>query len=67
MEMAMIIAIAELVLKHGVPAALSIIKAWEVENPTADDFRELAERMPEASTYFNDAESETGRPGVARS
>ena len=48
----MIIAIAELIAKYGVPVALKIIKAWQVENPTADDFRELAQSMPPAEDYF---------------
>jgi hypothetical protein len=52
MEFEMIVAIAELISKHGVPVALKIIKAWQVENPTADDFRALARSMPQAEDYF---------------
>ncbi len=54
MEFNMIVAISQLVLNHGVPAALQIIKAWEVEDPSAEDFRELAVRMPPAGSYFDD-------------
>jgi hypothetical protein len=52
MEFAMIVTIVELIAKYGVPTALKIIKAWQVENPTADDFRALAQSMPPAEEYF---------------
>jgi hypothetical protein len=43
-------AIIELILKHGVPAAIAIITAWEVEDPTADDWEKLKVKGPQE--YF---------------
>ena len=42
--------IVELILKHGVPAAIAIITAWEVEDPTADDWEALKVKGPQE--YF---------------
>ena len=44
MELAFILTIVELVMKHGVPAVIKAIKAWKVEDPTADDFAALKSR-----------------------
>jgi hypothetical protein len=44
--------IIELILKHGVPAAIAIITAWEVEEPTADDWEALKVKGPQE--YFKD-------------
>ena len=42
--------IVELILKHGVPAAIAIITAWEVEDPTAEDWETLKVKGPQE--YF---------------
>jgi len=42
--------IIELILKHGVPAAIAIITAWEVEDPTAEDWETLKVKGP--AEYF---------------
>ena len=52
MELAFVLAIAELVLKHGIPSALRIIQAWDVENPTQEDIEALKDRVPPPGTYF---------------
>jgi len=51
---AFIVAITELVLKYGVPAAVKIIQEWEVKNPTAADFQALAKMARKPETYFED-------------
>jgi len=43
--------ILELVLKYGVPATLKILAALETDNPTAEDIRALADRVPHPDTY----------------
>lgn len=52
MELVMIIAIGELILKHGVPAALLILREWDVENPTLEDIEALKLRVPRPETFF---------------
>jgi hypothetical protein len=42
--------ITELILKHGVPAAIAIITAWEVEEPTVEDWEALKVKGP--AEYF---------------
>jgi len=43
--------IIELIMKYGVPAALQIITAWEVDEPTDADWEALKVDGPEK--YFN--------------
>ena len=50
-NLSLIVAIGELILKYGVPAAMRMIKAWQVEEPTLEDIRELREMKP-AADYF---------------
>ena len=50
-RLALSLAIGELILKHGVPAALRIIRAWDVENPTVEDIRALREMKPAAGFF----------------
>jgi len=45
----MILAITEMIVKHGVPAALQIIKAWDIDEPTLEDIEALRQRVPEFS------------------
>jgi len=52
MELALILSISELVLKHGVPLALQLVKDWEVTEPTLDDIEQLKKRVPPPSSYF---------------
>jgi len=44
------LAILELILKHGVPAAIAIITAWDVDDPTAEDWEALKVKGPQE--YF---------------
>jgi len=57
-ELRFIMVIVELVLKYGVPAAMSIIRMWDVEEPTLEDLEALKEMVPPTSTYFKDKPSE---------
>lgn len=56
MELALVTAIGEMVLKYGVPAALQIMKEWEVIEPTLEDIAALRERVPRPGTYFEKSE-----------
>ena len=58
MELALVTAIGELVLKYGVPTALQIMREWEVTDPTMEDIIELKNRVPRAETYFQKSEPE---------
>ena len=44
--------IIELILKYGAAAVVSLIKGWEVENPTIEDIEALGQRVPRPETYF---------------
>jgi len=46
--------IGELILKHGIPAALNIIKAWDVENPTSEDIQALKLKVKDPESYFSE-------------
>jgi hypothetical protein len=50
-ELMAVAVILELILKHGVPAAIAIITAWEVEDPTAEDWEKLKVKGPQ--DYFS--------------
>jgi hypothetical protein len=52
MELALVLSISELIMKHGVPLALQLIKDWDVKDPTLEDVMELKKRVPRPSTYF---------------
>lgn len=54
-RLALLVAIGELTLKYGVPAALRIIRAWDVESPTDEDIKALREMKP-AGEYFKSSE-----------
>ena len=49
---AFLLSIAELVLKHGVPATINIIKDFGNENPTLEDIVALKDKVPPPETYF---------------
>jgi hypothetical protein len=46
-----ILAITELILKYGPAAAIAIITAWEVEEPTVSDWEAL--KVKSADSYFD--------------
>ncbi|MFA5391837.1 MAG: hypothetical protein WC331_10510 [Candidatus Omnitrophota bacterium] len=50
-EIAAVAALLELTLKYGVPAAVEMIKTLQTDNPTAEDIRALAPRVPHPDTY----------------
>lgn len=54
LETKLMIAVGELILKHGVPATLQIIKDWDVENPSVKDIEALADRVPSPESYFEE-------------
>lgn len=43
--------VGKLVTQHGIPAAINIMQAWNVKNPTPEDIRRLGEMEP-AESYF---------------
>jgi len=56
MELAVVIAISELILRYGVPAGLSIVKRWECDGePTLDDIQSLRAMVPLPETFFKEA------------
>lgn len=55
-----IITIIQLVLKHGVPAAVQIMKDWEIVDPSIEDIEELHDRVPKPETYFAEKAPEIG-------
>ena len=50
-KLAVGIAVLELILKYGVPLAIEMIKALQTNNPTSEDIRALALRVPHPDTY----------------
>ena len=50
-ELAVFLAIGELILKYGLPLALEMLKTLQTDNPTSDDIRALALRVPHPDTY----------------
>jgi hypothetical protein len=52
MELQFVFLIVELVMKHGVPAVIKAITAWQVEDPTAADYEELKEIVKDPESYF---------------
>lgn len=44
--------IADLVIKHGVPATIRLIKAFEIEDPTLEDILALKDQVPPPESYF---------------
>lgn len=53
MEIALALAISELLFKHGVPAGLEIVKAWDCDDePTMEDIKRLKEMVPLPGTFF---------------
>lgn len=51
-EQQLIEAIGGLVIKHGIPAALKIIKTWQVKDPTVADIEALRDMVPPPESYF---------------
>ena len=52
-EQELVKAMGVLVFKHGIPAALKIIKTWQVEEPTVADIEALRDMVPPAESYFD--------------
>ena len=51
-DLAFVVTIGQLVMKYGVPAVIKAIKAWQVEDPSADDFAALKEIVKDPESYF---------------
>jgi len=53
MELTLVLTISELILRHGIPMAMQLVKDWNIEGePTLEDILELKNRVPKPSTYF---------------
>ena len=52
----LLMAVAILIIKYGVPATIAIIKEWDVDNPTIEDIKALKEMVPPPETYFEEPE-----------
>ena len=50
---ALLLAIADLILKYGPEAAIKLINAWSVENPAMTDIQALRDMKP-AESYFEE-------------
>ena len=51
-ELALLMAIGKLILEHGIPAAMNILRLWNVDDPTMEDIEALKSMVPPTSTYF---------------
>ena len=47
MDASFLLSVASLVLKYGAQVTLTIIKSWQVENPTEEDFQALRDMVPD--------------------
>lgn len=47
-----VLTISNLILEKGIPAALSIIKSWNIEDPTLEDILALKEKLKDPESYF---------------
>jgi len=45
-------ALIGMILEHGVPAAVKVMKDLKVENPTLEDIEALKARVPRPESYF---------------
>jgi len=52
--MMFIIVIVELLMKHGIPGVIKIIKLWDVKEPTLEDIRALRNLVKPPELYFAD-------------
>jgi len=53
MELTTLLTIGQLIAKYGVPAAVSIIGAWQIEGePTREDIDRLKNMVPRPESYF---------------
>ena len=57
MELILILAFVESIMKYGVPAALQIFRDWEIENPTLADIEALRLRIKKPEEYFKEPET----------
>ena len=51
-ELALVMAIGKLIIEHGIPAALNILRLWNVDDPSLEDIEALKRMVPPTSTYF---------------
>jgi len=51
-ELALLMAIGKLIIEHGIPAALNILRLWSVDDPSLEDIEALKSMVPPTSTYF---------------
>ncbi len=48
----LIVLFGELMIEKGIPAAISVMNAWKVENPTLDDIEALRDIVKRPESYF---------------
>jgi len=49
----MIFSITDLIIKHGIPTAMNIIKTWNTgEEPTIEEIRALRYALPDPESFF---------------
>ena len=53
-ETLIILAIVDLILKHGVPGMISVMTEWGIQDPTIEDIEALRKRVPKPGTYFKE-------------
>lgn len=53
MEIATVISIVvNLIVEKGIPAAIAVLNAWKVENPSLDDINALHGVVKKPESYF---------------
>ena len=53
-ELAQVISIVvSLIVEKGIPAAISVLNAWKVENPSLDDINALHGVVKKPESYFD--------------
>lgn len=53
MEIASVISIVvNLIVEKGIPAAIAVLNAWQVENPSLDDINALHAVVKKPESYF---------------
>jgi|TARA_Y100000310_G_C20700503_1_gene829336 hypothetical protein len=60
-ELLFVIALTELVMKHGIPAAMKLAQEWQKGNledwePTLKDIEKLRRFAPSPETYFEEGQ-----------
>lgn len=52
--MMFVIVILELLMKHGIPGVVKIIKLWNVDDPTLEDIQALRLLIKPPEMYFKE-------------